>query len=191
MAVCDPEGGMHRLFTGALAEHVFADRPPDGFGAPLDPAWAERVAALVARHAHELAGVIVEPVVQGAGGMRFYSPRVRASAARAVRPPRPAARADEIATGFGRTGALFACEHAACEPDVMCVGKALTGGYLTLAATLCSAEVAAAIRPGGRRADARAHLHGQPARLRRPRSPRPGCSPRAAGATTSRASRPR
>jgi len=148
MAVCDPEGGMHRLFTGTLAEHVFADRPPDGFGAPLDPAWAERVAALVERHAHELAGVVIEPVVQGAGGMRFHSPACVRLLRELCDRHGLLLVADEIATGFGRTGALFACVHADVEPDVMCVGKALTGGYLTLAATLCSSEVAEAITAG-------------------------------------------
>lgn len=128
MAVCDPDTGMHRLFTGVLAEHVFAERPPDGFDAPLDPAWASRLDELIARHAHELAAVIVEPLVQGAGGMRFHSPTC-------VRLLRELCDwhglllvLDEIATGFGRTGALFACEHADVAPDVMCVGKRLPAG---------------------------------------------------------------
>jgi adenosylmethionine-8-amino-7-oxononanoate aminotransferase len=148
MAVCDPIGGMHSLFTGTLAEHVFAERPPDGFERPLQEAWVEHVSALFARHAHELAAVIVEPVVQGAGGMRFHSPECVATLRRLCREHEQLFILDEIATGFGRTGALFACEHAEVEPDIMCVGKALTGGYLTLAATLCSAEVAQAISAG-------------------------------------------
>lgn len=142
MAVCDPVGGMHSLFTGILAEHVFAPRPPDGFGAGLDPVWAAAVEDLAARHAHELAAVIVEPVVQGAGGMRFHSPAC-------VRHLRDVCDRhglllilDEIATGFGRTGALFAADHAGVTPDILTVGKALTGGALTLAATLCTPEVA-------------------------------------------------
>ena len=142
MAVCDPVGGMHARFAGVLAEHVFAPRPPDGFDAALDPAWAAQVTALAERHADELAAVIVEPVVQGAGGMRFHSPDC-------VRLLRELCDRldlllilDEIATGFGRTGALFAAEHADVAPDLLCVGKALTGGYITLAATLCSARVA-------------------------------------------------
>jgi adenosylmethionine-8-amino-7-oxononanoate aminotransferase len=151
MAVCDPVGGMHSLFTGTLPEHVFAERPPDGFGAPLDARWEEwaaQVRLLAARRAQELAAVIVEPVVQGAGGMRFHSPACVALLREVCDEHGLLLIADEIATGFGRTGALFACEHAGVEPDVMCVGKALTGGYLTLAATLCTADVASAISEG-------------------------------------------
>ncbi len=148
MAVCDPIGGMHSLFTDALAEHVFADRPPDGFEQPLDDAWASGVSELVATHAHELAAVIVEPVVQGAGGMRFHSSACVALLRRLCDEHGLLLILDEIATGFGRTGSLFACEHADVSPDVMCVGKALTGGYITLAATLCTAEVAHAISTG-------------------------------------------
>jgi adenosylmethionine---8-amino-7-oxononanoate aminotransferase len=151
MAVCDPIGGMHSLFTGTLPEHVFAGRPPDGFAAPRDERWerwSEQVRELAARHADELAGVIVEPVVQGAGGMRFHSPACVALLREVCDEHGLLLVADEIATGFGRTGALFACEHAGVSPDVMCVGKALTGGYLTLAATLCTGEVASAISGG-------------------------------------------
>ncbi|HEY8303759.1 MAG TPA: adenosylmethionine--8-amino-7-oxononanoate transaminase [Solirubrobacteraceae bacterium] len=148
MAVCDPVGGMHSLFTGVLAEHVFADRPPDGFERPLDEAWAAGVSELVASHAHELAAVIVEPVVQGAGGMRFHSPSCVALLRGLCDEHGLLLILDEIATGFGRTGALFACEHAAIAPDIMCVGKALTGGYLTLAATLCTTEISQAISAG-------------------------------------------
>lgn len=148
MGVCDPVTGMHSLFAGTLADHVFAERPPSGFAAMLDPAYATRLTRTVEHHHHELAAVIVEPVVQGAGGMHFYSPKV-------VRLLRELCDRfglllilDEIATGFGRTGAMFACQHAGVTPDVMCVGKALTGGYLPLAATLCTAEVARAISQG-------------------------------------------
>ncbi len=148
MAVCDPVGGMHSLFTGVLAEHVFAERPPDGFDRPPSDAWVEHVSDLFARHAHELAAVIVEPVVQGAGGMRFHSPECVAVLSRLCHEHDRLLILDEIATGFGRTGKLFACEHAGVAPDIMCVGKALTGGYLTLAATLCTAEVAQAISAG-------------------------------------------
>jgi adenosylmethionine-8-amino-7-oxononanoate aminotransferase len=156
MAVCDPVGGMHSLFTGVLAEHVFADRPPDGFDRDLDEAWAESVRALLARHADELAGVIVEPVVQGAGGMRFHSPACVALLRRLCDEHGLLLILDEIATGFGRTGAMFACEHAGVAADVMCLGKALTGGYLTLAATLCTPAVACAISAG----EGEALMHG-------------------------------
>ncbi len=150
MAVCDQVGGMHSMFAGVLPEHVFAERPPDGFDAGLDAGWAERVGELVARHAHELAAVIVEPVVQGAGGMRFHAPECVAELRRLCDEHGLLLVLDEIATGFGRTGggALFACEHAGVAPDVMCVGKALTGGYLTLAATLCTAAVSDAVSSG-------------------------------------------
>jgi adenosylmethionine-8-amino-7-oxononanoate aminotransferase len=148
MAVCDPVSGMHSLFADVLAEHVFADRPPDGFDVGLDDAWAEHVSELVARHEHELAAVIVEPVVQGAGGMRFHSPECVALLRSLCDEHDLLLVLDEIATGFGRTGALFACEHAGVTPDVMCVGKALTGGYMTLAATLCTQAVADAVSQG-------------------------------------------
>ncbi len=156
MAVCDPVGGMHSLFADVLAEHVFAERPPEGFELPLEEAWAEQVSDLLARHTHELAAVIVEPVVQGAGGMRFYSPQCVALLRRLCDHHGLLLILDEIATGFGRTGAMFACEHAAIAPDIMCVGKALTGGYMTLAATLCTSAVASAISAG----EAEALMHG-------------------------------
>jgi adenosylmethionine---8-amino-7-oxononanoate aminotransferase len=151
MAVCDPVGGMHSLFTGTLPEHVFAERPPDGFDALQDPAWqrwAAQVRELAARHAEELAAVIFEPIAQGAGGMRFHSPACVALLREVCDEHGLLLIADEIATGFGRTGALFACEHAGVAPDVMCVGKALTGGYMTLAATLCTPAIADAISAG-------------------------------------------
>lgn len=148
MAVCDPVGGMHSLFTGVLAEHVFAERPPDGFDAPLDERWASGVRQLVERHAAELAAIVVEPVVQGAGGMRFHSPACVRLLRELCDEHGLLLVLDEIATGFGRSGALFACEHAGVAPDVMCVGKALTGGYMTLAATLCTREVAETVSRG-------------------------------------------
>ncbi len=152
MAVCDPIGGMHSLFAGVLAEHVFAERPPGGFDAGLDERWAAHVSELIAAHAHELAAVIVEPVVQGAGGMWFYAPECVALLRSLCDEHGLLLILDEIATGFGRTGELFACRHAGTEscvlPDVMCVGKALTGGYLTLAATLCTPAVAEIVSGG-------------------------------------------
>lgn len=148
MAVCDPVKGMHSMFAGVLAEHVFVERPPDGFDAGLDAAWAASVAELAERHADELAAVILEPVVQGAGGMRFHSPASVAFMRRVCDEHGLLLVLDEIATGFGRTGAMFASEHARVAPDVMCVGKALTGGYMTLAATLCTPAVADAVSAG-------------------------------------------
>ncbi len=148
MSVCDPVGGMHALFTGALPEQVFADRPPDGFDAPLPEDWAQSVRELAAAHAEELAAVIAEPVVQGAGGMRFHSPACVRLLREVCDEHGLVLILDEIATGFGRTGAMFASEHADVSADVMCVGKALTGGYMTLAATLCTAEVARAVSSG-------------------------------------------
>ncbi len=156
MSVCDPVSGMHGLFAGALPEQVFAPRPPDGFERGCDEAWAAAVGELLERHAHELAAVIVEPIVQGAGGMRFHSPSCVALLRRLCDEHGLLLVLDEIATGFGRTGALFACEHADVSPDIMCVGKALTGGYITLAATLCTAEVACVISAG----EGHALMHG-------------------------------
>ena len=148
MALCDPVGGMHSLFTGLLARHVFAERPPDGFDAGLDEAWAAGVRELVERHSDELAGIVVEPVVQGAGGMRFHSPACVTHLRELCDEHGLLLVLDEIATGFGRTGTLFASEHARVSPDVMCLGKALTGGYMTMAATLCTAAVAEAVSGG-------------------------------------------
>ena len=149
MSLCDPVNGMHSMFTGVIPAHLFAPRPPAGFDRTDDDLqvreWATAVIRLAAEHAEELAGVVVEPVLQGAGGMYLYSPAcLRVLRAVADRHGVPLVL-DEIATGFGRTGTMFAAEHAGVVPDVMCVGKALTGGYLTLAAVLCSAELAAGV----------------------------------------------
>jgi adenosylmethionine-8-amino-7-oxononanoate aminotransferase len=147
MSVCDPVDGMHQLFAGAVAEQVFAPKPPAGLDADIT-SWAAATTRLVEQHAAELAAIIVEPVLQGAGGMRVYPPEC-------LRLLRGLADAhglllvfDEIATGFGRTGELFAMHHAAVVPDVLCVGKALTGGYLTLAAVLCTSDVARGVSEG-------------------------------------------
>ena len=148
MSVCDPVGGMHSLFTGVVPAQVFAERPPGGFDAGLDPDWAAHVSSLFDEHAGELAAVIVEPVIQGAGGMRFYAPECVALLRALCDEHGLLLVLDEIATGFGRSGVMFACEHAGLAPDVMCVGKALTGGYMTLAATLCTPAVAEAISGG-------------------------------------------
>ncbi|MGP3707097.1 adenosylmethionine--8-amino-7-oxononanoate transaminase [Gordonia paraffinivorans] len=144
MSVCDPEGGMHSMWTKVLAEQVFVDAPPADF----DAGYVAMLDAAVAEHRDELAAVIVEPVVQGAGGMRFHDPAYL-SALRDICDRHDVLLIfDEIATGFGRTGTLFAADSARVAPDVMCVGKALTGGYLTLAATLCTTRVAEAISAG-------------------------------------------
>jgi adenosylmethionine-8-amino-7-oxononanoate aminotransferase len=155
MSVCDPINGMHSLFTGALKEQVFGPQPPAGFDRPADDpeylAWAEAMRALAAQHRDEVAAIVVEPILQGAGGMYPYSPAC-------LRLLRDLADEygfllilDEIATGFGRTGTLFASEHAGVDPDILCVGKALTGGYLSMAATLCTTDVARTVSggPGG------------------------------------------
>ena len=148
MSVCDPETGMHALFRGFLPQHHFLDRPPAWTGHPTDgvsPEFVERMTSFFAEHAASSAAFICEPVVQGAGGMRFYHPGYVALLRELCDAFDCLLILDEIATGFGRTGTLFACEHAAVVPDILCLGKALTGGYLTLAATLCTDRVADAI----------------------------------------------
>ncbi|MBJ7338462.1 adenosylmethionine--8-amino-7-oxononanoate transaminase [Mycolicibacterium sp.] len=152
MSVCDPEGGMHSIWTDVLMPQVFAPQVPTDY----DPAYAAKFEETLAEHAHELAAVIVEPVVQGAGGMRFHDPRYLSDLRAACTRHDVLLIFDEIATGFGRTGELFAADHAGVRPDVMCVGKALTGGYLTLAATLCTGEIAETISAG----DPGALMHG-------------------------------
>lgn len=145
MSVCDPVSGMHHLFSGMLAKQLFADAPT----VASDDAWDEtqavsQMASIKSRietHHHELAAVILEPIVQGAGGMRFYAPEFLRQVRQLCDEYGLLLICDEIATGFGRTGKMFAVEHAGIEPDILCVGKALTGGYMTLAATLCSAKV--------------------------------------------------
>jgi adenosylmethionine-8-amino-7-oxononanoate aminotransferase len=147
MSVCDPDGGMHELWTGensVLAEQVFAPQVPTEY----DPAYSAAFEKQLAENADELAAVIIEPVVQGAGGMRFHDPRYLTDLRDACTRHGVLLIFDEIATGFGRTGALFAADHAGVSPDIMCVGKALTGGYVTLAATLCTADIAHTISSG-------------------------------------------
>ncbi len=152
MSICDPEGGMHSLWTDVLARQVFAPQVPRDY----DAAYSAAFEAQLADHADEVAAVVVEPVVQGAGGMRFHDPRYLADLREICRRQDALLVFDEIATGFGRTGELFAADQAGVSPDIMCVGKALTGGYLSLAATLCTTDVAHTISSG----EAGALMHG-------------------------------
>jgi adenosylmethionine-8-amino-7-oxononanoate aminotransferase len=143
MSVTDPEGGMHSMYAGFLPRHVFADRPPRA-GEPLDD-WVAATTALFEQHAGEIAAVIVEPVLQGAGGMHVYDPEAVRHLASLARAHGALVIFDEIATGLWRTGAPWAADHVGIAPDILCTGKALTGGYLTLAAVLTTAEVAARV----------------------------------------------
>ncbi len=142
MSVCDPDGGMHRLWTGVLAQQVFAPAPPAASDAAGIAAYVAELEQVLAAHANDVAAIIVEPIVQGAGGMRFHDARLLVELRQLADEYGVLLIFDEIATGFGRTGELFAADHAGIAPDIMCVGKALTGGYMTLAATLCTTEVA-------------------------------------------------
>ncbi|HST48142.1 adenosylmethionine--8-amino-7-oxononanoate transaminase [Jatrophihabitans sp.] len=151
MSVCDPVGGMHALWQPVLPAQVFVDAPPAGFDAEPDPDYLARWDRALAEHADSLAAIIVEPVVQGAGGMRFTSPGYLAALRELADRHRVLLIFDEIATGFGRTGALFAADHAGqagVAPDICCLGKAMTGGYLSMAATLCTGAVAEQISRG-------------------------------------------
>lgn len=148
MAVCDPETGMHHLFTSLLPRHFFAKAPRCGFEAPLDEDALSDLTRILERHGSSIAAVILEPVVQGAGGMRFYSPLYLRRVRELTNAHGVLLILDEIATGFGRTGRLFASEWADISPDILCVGKALTGGYMTLAAVLTTRHVAEVISSG-------------------------------------------
>lgn len=156
MSVCDPITGMHHLFSDVLMPQVFTEAPRCGFNDEWDESYLADFEQKISAHAHELAAVILEPVVQGAGGMRFYSPTFLKRVRQLCDQHDVLLIADEIATGFGRTGKLFACEWAGITPDILCLGKALTGGYMTLAATLCTNKVSEGICGG----EAGVFMHG-------------------------------
>lgn len=145
MSVCDPINGMHAMFSGVLPQQLFAPSPEPGFGEEFGSDHIAAFERLLVDNAADVAGVILEPVVQGAGGMRFYSPDYLAAVRELCNEHEVLLIADEIATGFGRTGELFGCDHARVSPDIMCVGKALTGGYMSMAAVLCTPQVAAGV----------------------------------------------
>ena len=142
MSVCDPVGGMHSLYGKQLPMQHFVAAPPMGFEHDITQHERDELTAFFVNNSHQLAGFIIEPIVQGAGGMRFYSPQYLQLLRQLCDEHDVVLIADEIATGFGRSGKLFACEHANIRPDIMTIGKALTGGYMTFAATLCTRTIA-------------------------------------------------
>lgn len=149
MSVCDPDAGMHEMFTAILPQQLFAEKPACAFNENFEEAHIKNFKTIISENHQKLAAVIMEPIVQGAGGMYFYSPAYLKAVRELCDEFDVLLILDEIATGFGRSGKLFACEYANIEPDIMCIGKALTGGYMTLAATLCTEKVALGISRDG------------------------------------------
>ena len=160
MSVCDPVNGMHTLFTGILPKHLFVDRPSCRFDSPFDPDSLRPMRDAIERHADGLAAVILEPIVQGAGGMWFYHPDYLRGLRKLCDEHELLLIVDEIATGFGRTGKMFASEWAGLKPDILCLGKALTGGTMTLAATVASEAVARGIEEAGPEQGGGVFMHG-------------------------------